>query len=79
MPTAAATTTRYLSLADAVPVLEQLTGLRLDYDVLRKRLKRAHDLPAVVDRIYLRRWGRDADHLREEDLPLWAAWLKENM
>lgn len=81
MPTATATTTRYLPLSDAAAELSRLTGLHVDYDVLRMRINRtpAAHLPAPVDRIYLRNWGREAAHLRADDLPAWAEWLKEIM
>ena len=69
-----------ISLTDAAADLERMTGLRLNFDMLRRRIERTRpeDLPAVVERIYLRRWGRDARHLRVDDLPKWAAWLLEN-
>lgn len=72
---------KYVSLSEAVPLLEGLTGLRLDYDLFRKRIERARAagrLPAPVDSLYLRRWGREAQHLRADDLPTWAAWLREH-
>lgn len=73
--------TKYLPLSDAAEELSRLTGLHIDYYILRMRINRtpADQLPAPVDRLYLRNWGREAAHLREQDLPKWAKWLKEIM
>ena len=73
--------THYLPLSEAAAELARLTGLHVDYDILRKRIERTAParLPAPVDRIYLRHWGREAAHLRRQDLPKWAAWLKQIM
>jgi hypothetical protein len=82
MPATAAKTTKrrspvvekYLTIYEAVSQLEQLTNLRISYRMLHMRIKRARKLPARTTTI----GPRNRLAIREVDLSLWAAWIKEN-
>lgn len=83
MPTTTPTvlTTKYLTIGEAAPLLAELTGLALNPAMLRMRIARAAAKPAEVSRMYLAGQGRgkECDYLREQDLPIWAQWLKDTV
>jgi hypothetical protein len=65
---------KLLTVYQAVPRLQQLAGLRINYFMLYQRLKRAKDLPADIHRIA----PNNIIALAENDLPVWAEWIKTN-
>jgi len=72
----------HLTLYEAVAPLAALTGLRFTYELLRGRINRARAraaaLPApIANDVFLAGHKRGIATIRQADLPLWAAWLKE--
>jgi len=83
MTTAAATETAYLTIYQLAPLLCELTGLRITYQMLFMRVQRLErrglptPSPIRRDRYLGNRPAIAIATIRRADLPLWVAWTQE--